>query len=158
VVETTLGYDARTQGFNWLKTYFLSFCKSAGSNSSTLKVPARKLKPLIASHAVVHSQRVQHALDIFNTAGIYGNKFINTSQSIHRMISGPGDVVPCITPSGAYWSMRHNRYVTGLVCKQHVFTLHVLKKKMKPEVTACLGPEHNQESKNSYVNHSPYMS
>jgi hypothetical protein len=29
---------------------------------------------------------------------------------------------------------------------------------MKPEVTACLGPEHNQESKNSYVNHSPYMS
>jgi hypothetical protein len=31
-------------------------------------------------------------------------------------------------------------------------------KKMKPEVTACLGPEHNQESKTSYVNHSPYMS
>ena len=31
-------------------------------------------------------------------------------------------------------------------------------KKMKPEVTACFGPEHSQESKNSYVNHSPYMS
>ena len=47
------------------------------------------------------------------TAGTFGQNFINTSQSIHRMISGSSDLVPCITPSGTLWSMRHKRYLTG---------------------------------------------
>lgn len=82
-------------------------------NPSTLKVSPKDLQPLNESRGVVHSQRVQHALDIFNTAGTFGQNFINTSQSIHRMISGSSDLVPCITPSGTLWSMRHKRYLTG---------------------------------------------
>lgn len=63
---------------------------------------------------MVGSQRVQHALDIFNTAGSFGSSFINTSQSIDRMVSGSEDMIPCITPSGDFFSMRHKRYITGL--------------------------------------------
>ena len=91
-------------------SYFFIF---SDFNPSTLKVSPQNLQPLTESHNVVHSQRVQHALDIFNTAGTFGQKFINTSQSIHRMISGSSDLVPCITPNGAFWSMRHKRYLTG---------------------------------------------
>ena len=74
------------------------------------------------------------------------------------MISGPGDLVPCITPSGAFWSMQLKRYVTGLdwnsmVCKQHVFKLNGLKNRF-----ACVGPEPIQESKNYYAKDSLYIS
>lgn len=83
----------------------------------TVKVNPLALQPLRESHQVVRSQRVQHALDIFNTAGDFETKFINTSQSINRMASGRDDVIPCITPSGDFFSMRHKRYLTGLVLK-----------------------------------------
>lgn len=88
----------------------------------TVKVNPLALQPLRESHQVVRSQRVQHALDIFNTAGNFESKFINTSQSINRMASGRNvDVIPCITPNGDFFSMRHKRYLTGLVLKYFLF-------------------------------------
>ena len=78
------------------------------------QVNPRELTPLKESWSVVHTQRVQHALDIYNTAGTFGNSFINTSQSIERMVSGSGDTIPCITPNGTFFSMPHKRYLTGL--------------------------------------------
>ena len=84
----------------------------------TVKVNPLALQPLRESRQVVRSQRVQHALDIFNTAGDFESTFINTSQSIDRMASGCNDdVIPCITPKGDFFSMRHKRYITGLVLK-----------------------------------------
>ena len=96
-------------------------CKSLSIRSHLMGKPCqvdpKKLKPLRASKSVVHSQRVQHALDIFNTAGGFENRFINTSQSIERMASTRDDVMPCVTPSGAFFSMALKRYVTGSVTK-----------------------------------------
>ena len=67
------------------------------------QVNPRELTPLRESWPVVHTQRVQHALDIYNTAGTFGNSFINTSQSIERMVSGSEGTIPCITPNGAFF-------------------------------------------------------
>ena len=125
MAETTLEYDAKTEGFTCQEKSVsvlslignLDFCYPKDIQQSfSLQVCPTNLKPLTESHPFVHCQRVQHALDIFNTAGSYKNHFINTSQNINRMASKNGDVIPCLTPNGAFFSMRHKRYITGLVC------------------------------------------
>ena len=85
------------------------------------QVSPKNLKPLTESRPFVHCQRVQHALDIFNTAGSYKYHFINTSQNIKRMPSKDGNAIQCLTPNGAFFSMRHKRYITGLVCSNVSF-------------------------------------
>lgn len=136
MVETALEDDAWIEGPEFKETRFPSMTFNSWGDCfqskplfllwgswylDSLKVQPRQLIPLTASHPVVHSQRVQHALDIFNTAGYFGNKFINTSQSISRMVSGRDGMIPCITPSGAFFSMAQMRYLTGLACKKHVW-------------------------------------
>lgn len=135
MVERTLAKNGRTQG-SVLKTnlkfkicfqdnvqyscsFYFGICLIP-FDLETPQVNPRKLKALKESWPVVHCQRVQHALDIFNTAGGFENSFINTSQSIARMVSVGQDAIPCLTPNGQYFSMRHKRYLTGLVCSKAV--------------------------------------
>ena len=120
MVDETLGQDATTEGFSGTKMFVF---KNVGENNKSInasyphpyQVNPLELIPLRESWPVVHTQRVQHALDIYNTAGTFGNMFINTSQSIERMVSGSAEgTIPCITPNGAFFSMPHKRYLTGL--------------------------------------------
>ena len=51
------------------------------------------------------------AIDCFATAGWKG--IVNVSQQIDRMVNKDEAVIPCITPSGVFWSMERMRPVSG---------------------------------------------